>query len=293
MRYVNETLYIMDAYKGLYSVNPKSGTKKHLMPNLDKKFKGLFNSFVLDPKEPNIAYVTVSSTKWLLDSIVWSLFDLDNSRIIFAYDIEKEKAVLIADKLSLANGIDVDAKRDQLLYSESLEYRVRKMSLSKARSAFKTAKNGESKLVESGMLIPQTPGLPDNIYIRGKEAYIALPLVKTSGKEFMDQLAEMPSIKKALGRLIFSAGKLLEYVQKNFWSHPMLDTAIFDLKSGHVAYRTFKSQSAILVYDLATGSSRILGSDKFAFISEAVPDNQGNLYLASFRNTFIAKVKAW
>lgn len=292
IRYINGTLFVVDAYKGLYSINPKTGAKKHLMANLDKKkFQGLFNSFAFDPVDPNIVYVTVSSRKWTLETIVWSMFDLDGTGIVFGFDLSTGKSVILAEGLSLVNGIDADVKRDQLLYTESSYLRVHKMSIIKARNAFKSAKNGDTKIVQSDLLVPLLPGLPDNVHVQGDEAYITMPMAKTSGKELTDHLSEMPIIKKALGRLAFSFGYLLEYIQKNFYKHPILETAIFELKSGHVAYRSCKEHSAVLIYNLNDGSSRILGSDKFAFISEAMPDNQGNLYLASFRNTFIVKAR--
>lgn len=292
LRFVNGTLYALEANTGLYKVDVMSGTKTFLGPkNLNKV--NLFNSFAFDPKETNLVYISISSTKWDLLKILWSLLELENSGQLLALDISTGKQVILFDKLSTANGVEVDSKRDRLLFAETSLGRINAVKSGDARAAFKIAKDGEklSKNLEKTPLIPLLPGFPDNIIVEDDLAYIALPFVKHNGKELVDYMSTMPNLRKAIGRFVFGSGKLLEYVSQ-FVQHPVLEEAYRELKCGHISYRFLQTdKSAVIEYNLATGSSKFLGSDKFGFVSEAVPDNKGNLLLGSFRSSFIVKVK--
>ncbi|KAG9510753.1 Dipeptidyl aminopeptidase-like protein 6, partial [Fragariocoptes setiger] len=290
LRFKNDTIYAMDAIKGLHSFDIKTGTKTSLLPKLEKRFIGLFNSFAFDPQVPDLVYYTVSTRKWSLGKIVWSIIDHDDSSILVAASLTTQKVVIIMNNLILANGIDIDAKRGQLLLAESGTNRIHKISLDQARQAFEVAKIGQISLVQSELLITLTPGLPDNIHVKGDEALIALPMVRRNGRQLMDHLSEMPRLRKALCRFIYLSGKAFKYVDDNFYKHPLLSSIAFELTSGHINYYVFNSESAVLRYNLVTGQSKILGSDKFAFVSEAVEDDQGNLYLGSFRNPFLRQL---
>lgn len=292
LRFHNDTLYALEANTGLYKIDIKTGTKTFVGPKISNKVV-LYNSFAFDTKETNLVYVTVSSTKWDLLKIMWIILERENSGQVLALDVKSGESVVLFDKLSTANGVDVDSKRDQLLFCESTIGRVNRVALGEVRSSFKSGK-GSNKVASltKNALIPLTPGFPDNINVEGDLAYIALPFVKQHGNELIDNLSTMPNVRKAIGRFIYGVGKLLEYVSVNFYPHPLLETAFSELKCGHFIYRLLQNdKSAVIEYNLATGSSKILGSDKFGFISEAVTDNKGSLLLGSFRSPFIVKVK--
>ena len=292
VRFLNETLYSVDANTGLYRIEPKSGKKTFVGPKALSKVL-LYNSFVFDPNEPNLVYLTVSSNRWNLLNIIWGFIELDASGHVVALDLNTGKRVIVLDKLMMANGIEVDTKRDQLLVSVSMASKILSIPLKDVRAAFKTAKDGDRlSSISSRSLISLLPGIPDNLVADGDMLYIALPFVKLNGKDLMDLLSTMPNVRKALGRFIYGAGKLLEYVCLNLYHHPLLETAYRELKCGHVNYRVSQSdKSAVVEYNLATGSSRLMGSNTFGFVSEAVPDGKGNLYLGSFRSPFIVKQK--
>lgn len=293
LRLVNETLYALEANSGLYSLNVKSGQgMKHLGPQLNSR-KKLYNSFAIDPKDPNLVYITVTSTKWDLLSIMWSIIELDSTGLLLGLDVRESKTITLLDTLMGPNGIDVDAKRDKLIFAETYGARINSLNLAEIRSEFKSAKDGEKiTVLKRTSLIPITPGLPDNIIIEGDIAYIALPFVKIHGKELVDHLSTMPSIRMAIARAVFGLGKLIQYFSDNIYNHPLLVPIYEELKSGHVVYRVMQTdKSAVLKYNLANGSMKFLGSDKFGFISEAVPYTGGHLLLGSFRSAFIVKVK--
>lgn len=292
VRIYNDTLYAIETNSGLHMIDVKIGTKTFLGPKTLHKVI-LYNSFVFDPKEPNIAYITISSTRWDLLNIMWSVIERDSTGQLVALDVNTGKRVIILDGLTMANGIDIYTKRDQLLFTETFKSRVSSIALEDVRASFRSHEDGAKvNSLNIQTLIPLLPGNPDNIVISNDLAYVALPFVKLNGKELIDHLASMPNVRKALGRFIYGAGLLVEYVCNNLYYHPLLETAYRELKCGHVIYRATQSdRSAVLEYNLATGASRLLGSATFGFVSEAVPDHEGNLLLGSFRSPFIVKQK--
>lgn len=292
IRFLNDTLYVVEGHTGLYKVDTKTGAKELLGPKPLNKIN-LYNSFAFDPVEPNLVYLVVSTTRWDVVNIVWALFEQDSTGHLVVLDVNTGKRAVILEELRLPNGIAVDGKRDQLLVTETLKSSVSSVALKDLRAAFKVAKDGDKlKGVEKKSLIPLLPGFPDNIVVAGDKAYIALPFVKLNGKELIDHLGTMPQIRKAVSRFSFGLGKALEYVCNNFYHHPLLETAYRELKCGHVFYRATQSdRAAVVEYNLATGASRLFGSNTFGFISEAVPDGNGNLLIGSFRSPFIVKQK--
>lgn len=292
LRFVNDTLYALESGEGLYKIDIKTGTKTFIGPKLASKVH-LYNSFVFDQREPNLVYLTLTSTKWNLQKIVWLFFDLEPTGQLVALDINTGKTVIVLDKQLSINGIDLDANRDRLIFTDSMASQINTISLKNLRDSFKLANDGETlSNIQVGSLIPLVPGNPDNIVIENDIAYIALPFVKLNGKELVDHLGSMPGVRRAYARFVYAFGKLFEYIHENFYRHPLLEFAYKEFQSGHINYRILQSdKSAVIEYNLATGSSRLLGSDRFGFISEAVPDGQGNLLLCSFRSAFIAKVK--
>lgn len=292
LRFMNNSLYALDSSTGLYKVDTAKGSKTYLGPTKPLHKINMYNSFAFDPVEPNIVYLTLSSSKWHLLRITWSFLESDTSGELIAFDISTGKRVVMLSNLQIANGVDVDPKRNQLLLVELMRSRVHSINLDDLRASFKNANDGEKVSVRTKPLIPIMPGSPDNIIVHGDKAYIALPFVKPNGKEFTDVLATMPNIRKAIGRFIYGLGTLLEYVCENLYRHPLLESTYREMRSGHTIYRlTNNDRSAVLEYDLATGASRLFGSNTFSFVSEAVPDDKGNLILGSFRSPFIVKVK--
>lgn len=292
MRFVNETLYALEANTGLYKVDIRSGAKSFLGPKSASKIN-LYNSFQIDPKSPNLAYISVSSTRFDLLQIVWSILELEDSGKIVALDLTSGKQVTVVDELMVPNGIDVDAVRDRLVFAETTKASISSIKLPEVRRAFETAKTGDKLwAIRKKVLIPVTPGNPDNIIIQGDLAYIALPFVKLNGKELIDHLALMPVIRRAYARFLFGLGKLLGFVYDNVLPHPLLNVLSLELKSGHINYRILAAdKSAVIEYNLSTGATRFFGSDTFGFVSEASPDGQGSVYLGSFRSPFLVKTQ--
>lgn len=294
LRLLNDTLYALESNTGLYKVDTKSGSKTFIGPKPLGPVN-MYNSFAFDPIEKNMLYLTLSSRKRDLLTIMWSLLEYDTSGTVIAFDMSTGKRVLFPGPFFSPNGLDVDSKRDKLILSETLKARIVSYDLKTIRSAFMNTADGHTIDItdlKKTSLIPLTPGNPDNLYVKDDILYIALPMVKLNGKELVDHLATMPSIRITIARTLFGFGKLVEYISENFYKHPFLETIYGELKSGHLLYRIATAEkSAIVEYNLATGASKLYGSDKFGFVSEAVPYSNGHLLLGSFRSAFIVKVK--
>jgi sugar lactone lactonase YvrE len=292
LRFLNDTLYALEAQNGLYKVDTRTGTKTLLGPKPLYK-TNLYNGFVFDPKDPNIVYLTLSSNRWDALNIMWSIIEQESSGQLVVVDLNSGKRATAFSNLRMPNGLDVDTKRDQLLFSETLQSSLSSVALEDLRNAFKAAKDGDQlKGLEKKLIIPLFPGFPDNVVVEDDRVYVALPFVKLNGKELFDHLNTMPQVRKAVSRFLFGLGKLLEYVHNNFYQHPLLESAYRELKCGHVIYRAIKTdKSAVVEYNLSTGASRLFGSNTFGFVSEALPDGNGNLLIGSFRSPFIVKQK--
>lgn len=295
MRFLNDTLYALETNHGLFKVDVTRGQLTPVGPKTHLSHNNLYNGFAFDPKESNIAYVTTSSTRWRLHQIIWSALELENSGQILGIDIVTGKRVVLVDNLMMPNGLDVDVKRDQIIYSETTNSRISSLSLSGARTAFKLSKDGDKQVKNliPKVLVSTLPGSPDNIVVKNDIAYIAIPFIRLDGKEFQDLLSDKPTIRKAIGRLVFGFGKILQLIYENVYQHPKLETAYRELTSGHFLYYVIhKDKSGIIEYNLDTNSQRFLGSDHYGYISEAKPDSLGNIYLGSFTSNSIVKVKS-
>lgn len=289
VRMVNNTLYALESYRGLYSVDIQTGQLTLIASNSNSKLS-LYNSFIFDPIDSNTVFLSISSTKWGLARIVWSILELETSGQIVAVDLTTKKSTVVIDKLAMANGIDVDKARDQLIFAETTAGRVNKASLTKIRNAIKSAKHGKIiEVVPYKELVSSVPGKPDNIRVEGNIAYIALPIVKHEGFDINVLVNRLPNVRKAFGRIIYGFGKLLEKANV-FIKHPLIDFAVNELKSGHIVYHFQRQKSGVLEVDLVTLKSRLLGSGNFAFISEACTDGRGTMYLGSFRSPFLVRV---
>lgn len=291
LRFHNQTLFALETNTGLYKVDIDRNTKTLIGPQKLQP-TNLYNAFAFDPKEPNIVYITVSSTRWPLKYIMWSLLELEDSGQIIALDVDTGKRVVVIDKLMTPNGIDSDPKRDQLIFTETTGRLVSSLPLQDVRAAFKKANNGDKLSgITKKTLIQVVPGSPDNVIIDSDNAFIALPFIK-DGKDILDHVADKPSIRKAFGRAIFALGKAIEYVCVNVYKHPLLESAYKDLKSGQILYKAVQNdKSGIIRYNLETKAQKFLGSDHFSYLSEASPDGHGNLFLGSFESPFLVKVK--
>lgn len=287
-------LNVIDAYFGLFRVNATTGHKKPLGlgpddKNLKNSYRGLFNDFVLDPKDENIAYVTVSSTKWGLDRVPWSLNEHENSGLLLALELKTGKVTKVADGLFFANGVEVSADGLHLLVTECTNYRILKFDITEARKVVKSGKDGS---ILKKVFIDNLPGEPDNLRLHDGNIYVGFAITRVNGPVATDLLASVPIVRKVAGRVAYLTSVVLNFVRTSLWDHHLLEEVAFKLYSGHIFYHSMPSASAIGVFDGKSGVVKaILGSNQFNAISEAIVDEKtGDIFFGSFRNTFVGRV---
>lgn len=288
LRFHNKKLYAMEASTGLYEIDVVNGLAVQIYANPHSQVN-LYNSFVFDTKDPDLFFISITSRRWPLSKIIWSILELENSGRIVASHLKTNKTVVVSTLIYNSNGINVDPINDQLIFSETSLWKVSKISLPEIRRQFDKAENGALLPVIRSDFIKELPGNPDNIFVKDNIAYIALPRAVKSGLEIATPLAKYPAARKAIARLIYGTGVLLEHVN-SIYSHPTIEYLSQLLKNAHIIYAVSKTQSGVIEYDLAKSTYKFLGTDKFAFISEAIVDDKGKMYLGSFRSPFIAKI---
>lgn len=286
----NNALFALDASQGLFKVDITKGTKQLVSfgPHVPSSLKGLFNDFVFDPELEDVVYITVTSSRWSMDKIIWAILEGDSSGFILSLNLKTGKLVKILDNLVFVNGITVSLDKKNLLISETGLERVLKVPLIQARDA---AEKG-AKIANPSVLIENLPGKPDNIRIINNELVIAIPL----GKEnftLLDKLIAFPLFRKSLARAAHLASRFIRYINTKFFNSPCLQKTEVDLTNGHFFLKFLPSSANLVFADSLTG--KVKKSYKFeqdGFSEAHIDPVTGDLYLASFKNHFIGHVKS-
>ena len=284
-------LVVADGIFGLFRVNVTNGGKKPLaaFPN---DLKGIYNDFVFDPANENILYVTISSTKWGLGQVPWSLVEHENSGLVVAVDIKSGTITRLMDGIFFANGIELSSDSRYLLVSECSNYDILKISLEQVRRVVSGAEPASS--LKREVFAQNLPGEPDNIRLFNGNIYVAFAIARAKGRTLSDLMSRLPVVRKAFGRLCFLISKVLDFAHRMISHNPALEEMSFLFSSGHIMYNSVPPSAAIAVLDGRTGAFKgILGSEAFAFISEAIIDERnGDIYFGSFRNRFLGRIRA-
>lgn len=283
-------LYVVDGYQGLFSINLQSGQKTQipLRRASGQEYKNaIYNDLVFDHNQ-NVIYITVSSTRWLLERIPWSIIEHENSSFLIAMNLKTKTASTLLEGLYFGNGLEIT--KTDLLLSELGKRRILKISLEDIKSALNTRSQIQKENV--AVLTEDLVGEPDNIRIHGDDLWVGIFQARVDGKTLSDHLAAWPFARKALGRLCYLLSVVTDYVYTNLWQNPALESLRFKLYSGHLLYDFVPKTGAILRLDVNNGKvKQILGSNKFNSVSEAIIDSRGDLYFGSFRNQFLGKIK--
>jgi len=80
----------------------------------------IFNDLVFDPTQDGLVYIGVSSSRWNLDQIAWSIMEHDTSGYIIAYNLKTGKWSKLTEGHSLLNGVEITADKKNLLFAGSL-----------------------------------------------------------------------------------------------------------------------------------------------------------------------------
>ncbi|KAJ6224790.1 hypothetical protein RDWZM_003335 [Blomia tropicalis] len=285
-------LYAIEASTGLYRIDLSQNTKEHIPMEKQSTEPIIYNDLVFDPQQEGLVYITVSSNRWYLDQIAYSISEHEYTGYVLAFDLNTRKSSIISEGHSLTNGIDITGDKQSLIFSATNEYAIKKISLEKARESFTSGTPLSNEHVTTfGRLLP---GEPDNIRIDETNGDILVGMFTTRpySKLFRDYLCNWPFVRKALSRTAYSLSLVLDYIDTNLYQNHALQQVSFDLYSGHIIYKLLpKRDGAVIKLDGQTGMIKsIHGSEQFNSISEAIVDQNGDLYFGSFRNVFLGRV---
>ncbi|KAM4842587.1 adipocyte plasma membrane-associated protein [Thomomys bottae] len=252
----NGTLFVADAYKGLFEVNPRKREVKLLLSS-ETPIEGKKMSFVNDltiTRDGKKIYFTDSSSKWQRrDYLLLIMEGIDDGRLL-EYDTETKEVKVLLDQLRFPNGVQLSPEEDFVLVAELTMARIRRVYV--------------SGLMKGGadMFVENLPGFPDNIRPSSSGGYwVAMSAIRANpGFSMLDFLSEKPGIKRMIFKL-FSQETVVKAVPRY--------SLVLELSDSGAFQRSLHDPDGLVA----------------PYISE-VHEHNGFLYLGSFRSPFICRL---
>lgn len=252
----NGTLFVADAYLGLFEVNPVTG-ESTLLVSTKKMIGGRRLSFINDldvTQDGKKVYFTDSSSRWHRRDFMNLIMEATADGRVLEYDTETKEATVIMENLRFPNGIQLLPDDESVLVAETTMARIRRVHV--------------AGLNKGGMdtFIDNLPGFPDNIRRSSSGGYwVAMSAIRPNpGFSMLDFLSQRPWIKNLIFKL-FSQETLLKFVPRY--------SLVVELQDGGTCVRSFHDPHGTVA----------------AYISEAHEHN-GHLYLGSFRSPYLCKL---
>ncbi|XP_078227649.1 adipocyte plasma membrane-associated protein isoform X2 [Callithrix jacchus] len=252
----NGTLFVADAYKGLFEVNPWTREVKLLLSS-ETPIEGKKMSFVNDltvTQDGRKIYFTDSSSKWQRrDYLLLVMEGTDDGRLL-EYDTVTREVKVLLDQLRFPNGVQLSPAEDFVLVAETTMARIRRVYVSGLM------KGGADLFVEN------MPGFPDNIRPSSSGGYwVGMSTIRPNpGFSMLDFLSERPWIKRMIFKL-FSQETVMKFVPRY--------SLVLELSDSGAFRRSLHDPDGLVV----------------TYISE-VHEHDGYLYLGSFRSPFICRL---
>ncbi|NXH87714.1 APMAP protein, partial [Edolisoma coerulescens] len=264
----NNTLFVADAYYGLYEVDPATGETKTLV-STKTLIEGQKLSFVNDltvTGDGRKIYFTDSSSKWQRRDYLFLVMEGTDDGLLEYDTVTKEVKVLMVG-LRFPNGVQLSPAEDFVLVQETTMARIRRQ-LRCSNLLSITFRYYVSGLMKGGadMFVENMPGLPDNIRLSSSGGYwVAMAAVRPNpGFSLLDFLSEKPWIKRMIFKLL-SQETVTKFVPKY--------SLVVELSETGSYKRSFHDPNGVTV----------------AYVSEAHEHN-GHLYLGSFRSPYICRL---
>ncbi|CAI5655104.1 adipocyte plasma membrane-associated protein isoform X1 [Oreochromis niloticus] len=252
----NGTLFVADAYLGLFEVNPTTGEATRLV-NGGQIVAGRKLSFINDvavTQDGKKVYFTDSSSRWQRRDYMHLIMEATPDGRVLEYNTETKELTVVMEDLRFPNGIQLLPDEESVLVAETTMARIRRVHV--------------AGLNKGGMdtFMDNLPGFPDNIRPSSTGGYwVAMSAVRPNpGFSMLDFLSQRPWIKKFIFKL-FSQDILMKFVPRY--------SLVAELHDGGVCTRSFHDPNGLVA----------------AYISE-VHEHDGSLYLGSFRSPYIAKL---
>ncbi|NXA39325.1 APMAP protein, partial [Eudromia elegans] len=251
----NNTLFVADAYHGLFEINPDTGETKMLV-STKTLIEGQKLSFLNDltvTQDGRKIYFTDSSSKWQRRDYLFLVMEGTDDGLL-EYDMVTKEVKVLMVGLQFPNGVQLSPAEDFVLVQETTMARIRRYYVSGLM------KGGADIFVEN------MPGFPDNIRLSSSGGYwVAMSTIRPNpGFSVLDFLSEKPWIKRMIFKLL-SQETLMKFVLRY--------SLVVELSETGSYKRSFHDPNGVTV----------------PYISEAHEHN-GYLYLGSFRSPFIGRL---
>nr|XP_039248291.1 adipocyte plasma membrane-associated protein-like [Styela clava] len=170
IRLSKSTLYFVDGYQGLFSIDIKTNQWKKIVGYDEVEPHMMFPDDLTISSNGKTIYFTDVSEKWDYDNVTFSIIEGECSGRIFKCDVQSKRIDLIYSGLCFPNGIELDRSENNLLVSENARRRVIVIDL-ESRNIVKTIK---------------LPGGPDNIRrARNNGYWVAIPTLHHPTTDFI------------------------------------------------------------------------------------------------------------
>uniref|UniRef100_A0A8C5MLU7 Adipocyte plasma membrane-associated protein n=1 Tax=Leptobrachium leishanense TaxID=445787 RepID=A0A8C5MLU7_9ANUR len=201
----NGTLFVADAYQGIFEVNPVTGAVEQLFSS-QTPVQGKKMSFVNDlvvTSDGRKIYFTDSSSKWQRKDYPYLVMEGTDDGRLLEYDRNTKEVKVLMGGLRFPNGVQLSPAEDFLLVAETTMARIRRYYVSGL------TKGGVDMFVEN------LPGFPDNIRLSSTGGYwVAMSSVRPNpGFSMVDFLSDKPWIKKIIFKL-FSHDTVMQFVPR-------------------------------------------------------------------------------
>ncbi|KAL1414763.1 hypothetical protein MTO96_007233 [Rhipicephalus appendiculatus] len=230
----------------------------------------------------------VDVTKGFVTPLVPNGIDLDGHPLSFANDLvvdnddNTKRTHILLEDLYCPNGIELGPDSDSIIIAELTKNRLLKYY-------YRGPHKGDLVVFAENL-----PGEPDNIRRTPRGGYwVAFASGRSSAKpSVLDHLSAYPLVRKSVVRLLYLLGSALKYATTFYNWVPLKDVAS-RIDNGWILYEAVPKYGLIVELDASGKVVRSLHSPagKIHLISEVLEHN-GHLYLGSFRNRFIGRVKA-
>ncbi|XP_076018808.1 adipocyte plasma membrane-associated protein [Genypterus blacodes] len=252
----NGTLFVADAYLGLFEVDPTTGEATKLVSG-GQLVAGRKLSFINDltvTQDGKKVYFTDSSSRWQRRDYLHLIMEATADGRVLEYDVDSREVTVLMENLRFPNGIQLLPDEESVLVAETTMARIRRVHVAGLN------KGGMDTFVDN------LPGFPDNIRPSSTGGYwVAMSAVRPNpGFSMLDFLSQRPWIKKLIFKL-FSQEVLMKVVPRY--------SLVAELHEGGVCTRSFHDPNGLVA----------------AYISEA-HEHDGSLYLGSFRSPYISKL---
>ncbi|KAK2824730.1 hypothetical protein Q5P01_021905 [Channa striata] len=252
----NGTLFVADAYLGLFEVIPTTGEATRLVAG-GQVVAGRKLSFINDvavTQDGKKVYFTDSSSRWQRRDYLNLIMEATADGRVLEYDTESKEVTVVMENLRFPNGIQLLPDEESVLVAETTMARIRRVHVAGLN------KGGMDTFVDN------LPGFPDNIRPSSTGGYwVVMSAVRPNpGFSMLDFLSQRPWIKKLIFKL-FSQEVLMKFVPRY--------SLVAELRDGGICTRSFHDPNGLVA----------------AYISEA-HEHDGSLYLGSFRSPYIAKL---